>query len=273
MEFADIPTLEETLRTTKQPAKRAKLEAMIAGKKYLEGRGMKTRGWAARAPTKGKERHQLHAECGDKCFLNPEQEKFPICASPRTTGGKSKCEIDLGGLQSAYNRAKQYGYVEEAAKAKAILDKHKKYPKMSPSAMVAAKMDKSRKYEKDDYLMPRRVARRNVRRSVLLEDDHYGKHENHKNHHGNMNWKHEEYKVQNMVRDPHKDWDNDEGKDHRKDWDHEDRKNGKDQDDNERFNKDYTKKGDYSTIRLSPSMTRFGTMDKNPEEADCGCGN
>jgi hypothetical protein len=326
MQFADIPSLEKTLLTTHQPAKREKLEAMIKSKKYEEGRGIKTRGWAARAPTRGKERHQLHSECGDKCFLNPEQEKFPICASPRVTGGKSKCEIDCQGVQSALIRAKQYGYTKEAAKAEVLLKecnkeglKHftpsspKKYPKMSPSAMLAGKMDKSPRYEREDYLMPRRVARRNVRRSVLLGDEHSGhhhwehshhehsnwehsnrEHENH-NHsgHRDMNWEHsnrehgkhsyekhdmnwehgKKEKPRNMV----KDWDKDEGKHHHHDWDREESRDDKDDHRDYRdhkeerpYDRDYTKKGDYSTIRLSPSMSRLGTPDKTE---DCGCGN
>jgi len=159
MPFADIPTLEETLKKTKQPAKRAKLERMIKEKKYLEGRGIKTRGWDARAPTRGKERHQLHRECGDKCFLLPESEKFPICASPRMTGGKSKCEIDCSGVLAAKIRAKQHGYDQISKKAEKILEKCEKdglehfvpkktlkelpplSPKLSPSAMMAGKMD------------------------------------------------------------------------------------------------------------------------------------
>lgn len=170
MPFYDIPTLEETLKNTKQPSKRAKIEEMIREKRYEEGRGIKTRGWLARAPTRGKERHQLHAECGDKCFLLPESEKFPICASPRVTGGKSVCEIDCAGVQSALIRSKQWKYDEVSKKAEKILEKcnesglehfipsklppapSKLSPKLSPSAQMAG-------------LMPRRVARRTSRRT------------------------------------------------------------------------------------------------------------
>lgn len=123
MSFLDIPTLEETLKTTKQPAKKAKIAEMIENKRYEEGRGIKTRGWSSRSPTRGQERHQLKSECGNKCFLLPGKEKFPICASPRTTGGKSKCEIDCGGVQSALIRAKQWGYEDVAEKAEKILEK------------------------------------------------------------------------------------------------------------------------------------------------------
>ena len=115
--FATIPTLEETLKHTTQPSKREKLENMNAE----DRRGIKTRGWSGRKPTRGKERHQLMQECGKECFLLPEQEKFPICQSPRMTGGVSNCTVDCGGVQSAYIRAHQYKYEDVAEKAKALL--------------------------------------------------------------------------------------------------------------------------------------------------------
>lgn len=123
MPFYDIPTLEETLKNTTQPGKRAKIEEMINEKRYLEGRGIKTRGWISRSPQKGSERHQLKSECGDKCFLLPESEKFPICASPKLNEGKSVCAIDCGGVNAALIRARQWGYDDVAAKAEIILEK------------------------------------------------------------------------------------------------------------------------------------------------------
>ena len=153
MPFADIPTLEETLTKTKQPAKRDKLKKMIHENRYLEGRGIKTRGWDARSPTRGKERQQLHDQCGDKCFLLPESKKFPICASPRM--GKTRCELDCQGVLSSYIRARQWKYDEVAQKAEKILEKcnkdglehfvpKKTLPQLSPSIMVAAKMEKKK---------------------------------------------------------------------------------------------------------------------------------
>ena len=120
MPIFDVPTLEKTLEITKQPARRAAVERMIQEK---SGRRSPTRGWAARSPTRGRERHQLKKECGNKCFLLPGKEKFPICPSPRVTGGKSTCEIDCGGVQAAYNRARQWKYDEVADKAEKILEK------------------------------------------------------------------------------------------------------------------------------------------------------
>jgi hypothetical protein len=160
MPFYDIPTLEETLKRTKQPAVKAKISKMIEEKRTTEGRGIKTRGWSGRAPTRGRERHQLKAECGNKCFLLPEEEKFPICPSPRVTGGKSKCELDCGGIQSAKIRAAQWKYLDVEAKADILLEKCRrgdlkhflpsspkisKSPKVLPSARRGGKMDKHTK--------------------------------------------------------------------------------------------------------------------------------
>jgi hypothetical protein len=115
--FAPIPTLQETVKHTNQPSKREKLENM----NEEEGRGIKTRGWASRSPTRGAERHQLKKDCGNKCFLLPGEEKFPICQSPRMTGGVSNCTPDCTGIESAYIRARQYKYDDVAEKAKALL--------------------------------------------------------------------------------------------------------------------------------------------------------
>ena len=190
--LARIPTLEETLERTKQPAKRAQLEEMIEKHREEEGRGIKTRGWRARSPTRGKERHQLKEECGDACFLLPEKEKFPICASPRMTGGVSRCEIDCGGVQSALVRANQWGYNEVAAKAEKLLERCKEgglkhftpspielpspretlpSPKLQPSLRMGGRMDmENHEYHEDDRHDRENygVVRRNVRRSVLL---------------------------------------------------------------------------------------------------------
>ena len=71
-------------------------------------RGSVTRGWAEDAPKRGYPRHLLKEQCGDKCFLMPETEKFPIC--PKCIGKKCSCQIDCRGLYSAKIRAHQYKY-------------------------------------------------------------------------------------------------------------------------------------------------------------------
>jgi hypothetical protein len=205
-EFNAIPTLEETLKTTRQPARRAQISEMIENQNETEGRGIKTRGWAARSPTRGKERHQLKDECGNKCFLLPEEEKFPICASPRTTGGKSNCLVDCTAVQSALIRAKQWGYDEVAEKADKLLEKcnkdglknftpskspsksSPKTPIVLPSLRLGGTMDNDEEYG---------FVRRNARRSVLFNHEEVPKneenydHDRHEGHGGHEGHHHE----------------------------------------------------------------------------------
>lgn len=72
------------------------------------GRGSSTRGWALDAPKRGVERHQLKQQCGNRCFLLPEEEAFPIC--PRCRGDKCACKADCRGITAAKVRAHQYKY-------------------------------------------------------------------------------------------------------------------------------------------------------------------
>jgi hypothetical protein len=117
----DIPSLEQVLSRTRQPHLRKRLEQMIAEKKEEEGRGIKTRGWRARAPQKGRSRHQLMNECGKACFLDPENEAYPICPKPELGGGTSICALDCGGLQAAKVRANQYHKYDIAELADKLL--------------------------------------------------------------------------------------------------------------------------------------------------------
>lgn len=182
MPLYNIPSLEETLAKTGQPSKQAKLEQMIG--REDEGRGIKTRGWLGRSPSRGRERHQLMAECGEKCFLHPEGEKFPICPSPRITGGKSVCEADCGGVQAAKIRARQYKYHDVAAKADVLLEKcnakgldaflpagapGKTVPQLPAlSSKVSASRSATRAGKMDKYGVGLRHARRAGRRTAAV---------------------------------------------------------------------------------------------------------
>ena len=73
---------------------------------------MKTRGWKKMSPDT-QERTRMLTRCGKKCFLGPKKS-FPICA-------RRTCKVDLRGVQSAYNRARQFKYTRVAKKAKALL--------------------------------------------------------------------------------------------------------------------------------------------------------
>ena len=100
-------------KTHKQMSSRSKT---IKKSKRGEGRGSRTRGWAAMAPQRGKERTKLSQKCGSKCFLMPKEKKFPICAS--------KCNVSCRGLLSAKIRASQYKYKGVAQKATKLMKTH-----------------------------------------------------------------------------------------------------------------------------------------------------
>ncbi len=72
-------------------------------------------GWHADSPKPGTERHQLEAKCGDKCFLDPAREAYPIC--------DKECNVDCRGLHAAYIRARQNHQDDIAEEAQNLLRK------------------------------------------------------------------------------------------------------------------------------------------------------
>ena len=56
--------------------------------------------------------------CGPKCFLHPDELKFPVC--------NLDCTYNQAGLRAAYIRAKQWGYTAVAKKAKSLMKKKSK---------------------------------------------------------------------------------------------------------------------------------------------------
>jgi hypothetical protein len=83
--------------------------------KQQSGRGGKTKGWKEAAPKRGAERNALKTKCGNECFLKPDSNGFPICASLRK--GKNDCKVDCRGIIAAQVRAGIWDYkdVHEAA--------------------------------------------------------------------------------------------------------------------------------------------------------------
>jgi hypothetical protein len=73
-----------------------------------------TRGWKNEKPG-FKQRTQMLAKCGKKCFLGPKKS-FPICK-------KNTCKISKKGVYSAYIRARQYHHKNISQKAKKLLKK------------------------------------------------------------------------------------------------------------------------------------------------------
>jgi len=82
------------------------------------GQGERTRGWRVAAPQRGPERHELRAQCGDVCFLQPQREAFPIC--PKCRNGVCTCKVDCRGVLAAKIRARQYKYQDVARAAEQI---------------------------------------------------------------------------------------------------------------------------------------------------------
>ena len=101
------PSLDATLKTlpASRKAKTAQLKKVM--KNQSEGRGSRTRGWAAAAPQRGKERQDLFKRCGAKCFLKPGDLGFPVCLPLRESKG---CNVDCRGITAAKVRAGQYHY-------------------------------------------------------------------------------------------------------------------------------------------------------------------
>lgn len=94
-------------------ASREEFKKEIKNKK--EGRGSPTRSWKGTAPMRGTERHLLHEKCGDKAFLDPSKEKYPIMDSLRVSNGK--CKINCHGIAAAHQRSCQYKDIAIAKKA------------------------------------------------------------------------------------------------------------------------------------------------------------
>ena len=74
----------------------------------LQRPGNRTKGWGEVAPKRGRARQELYDNCGDKCFLIPENKSFPICAG--CDSGNCACELDCRGLSAAKIRAHQWKY-------------------------------------------------------------------------------------------------------------------------------------------------------------------
>lgn len=112
-------------RTTKRSNKRSNkskkhvTKKRVTKKRSTKGKKRSTKNktkstylssWSA--PKSQRDRRSFKERCGSKCFLRPQDLKFPICSS--------NCEPQCNGLLSAYIRAKQWNYNTEALKARHI---------------------------------------------------------------------------------------------------------------------------------------------------------
>ncbi len=95
----------------------AKQQQPSRGRVSQVGRGGHTRGWADAAPRSRSARRALLDRCGEQCFLDAANLRFPVCAAldPNDAGGA--CQLDCRGLLTAKARARQYKYEREAREA------------------------------------------------------------------------------------------------------------------------------------------------------------
>lgn len=78
-----------------------------------------TRGWKASSPRTKVERRLMREKCGEECFLNPSELKFPIC-------DLETCKVDCRGALAAKVRAAQFHYDDILEKAEKIVQKCRK---------------------------------------------------------------------------------------------------------------------------------------------------
>lgn len=76
--------------------------------KFSSKQSNSAKGWEKDGPKRGQQRRDLMEKCGNRCFLIPEQQSFPICSACRTD--ECLCELDCRGLAAANIRARQWQY-------------------------------------------------------------------------------------------------------------------------------------------------------------------
>ncbi len=102
-------TIGKKLLGQQSKAKAVKTSPQVAtGKKIVAPKlvsgqvAVRTEEWQKhRKPRNGKERKTLYDKCGDKCFLIPEEHKYPVCAGK----GNISCDYDCDGVRAARNNA------------------------------------------------------------------------------------------------------------------------------------------------------------------------
>jgi hypothetical protein len=117
-----VPTSRKTVRHRRLPNPSLTRVVTPRRRRLLnQHRSSATRGWAAVAPRRGRERRELYARCGPTCFLVPGQLKFPVC--PALREGNQRCHYDRRAFTAAKIRARQRGYPVVYKRA-ALLQKH-----------------------------------------------------------------------------------------------------------------------------------------------------
>jgi len=96
-----------------------------------------TRGWKKMNPKNISTRREMMSKCGRKCFLMPDELKFPICSK------SGSCKLNCRGVVSAKVRAGQWKYKSVMKKADVLIKKFKctkASRKMSKKSSKSCKM-------------------------------------------------------------------------------------------------------------------------------------
>lgn len=73
--------------------------------------------WGEKKPQKVRERKLIKQECGDSCFLKPQDNAFPICNKTLP------CTYNCRGLKGASARAGEWKYEKVLQKSKELTEK------------------------------------------------------------------------------------------------------------------------------------------------------
>lgn len=92
------PKIKDVLKSL--PAERVYMRNAVQGQIDND----RKHSWHGSSPRNNTERTELLMKCGDQCFMNPEDKKYPVCPALRTT--KNQCGVSCLGLKSANQRAK-----------------------------------------------------------------------------------------------------------------------------------------------------------------------
>ena len=72
--------------------------------------------WSKKKPDSLEERRLIYDQCGESCFLLPQQKKFPICNK------KLPCKYNCRGLKAASARAGEWKYSKVLEKSKQLTE-------------------------------------------------------------------------------------------------------------------------------------------------------
>jgi len=95
--FSSCPLNPNAISTNMKKHPLAKAPSVPKAHKLPRGQvGINTKAWELRKPQTKDQRREMSEKCGDKCYLIPELEKYPVCS-------KGSCDHDCDGIRAARN--------------------------------------------------------------------------------------------------------------------------------------------------------------------------